>query len=219
MSSWAKVRSLNQNYEFNEENIDKKKRWFDWFKLSSKLFGDWFTFNYSGWKNTILYLLERIDDNKAIILELHDLKHLMHKIHIWKCSEISTFLPAILWPTIKPNIKWFKQTEALKLIWYIKEQLDEFSAIYITKRDEIEVHSTINSVYSFKFNTRLSLNKKQTQLKTLKAWPIINWWWKPTKLLIMFYSLSLSEIEFFGKHPYIVNIKSLNIESVIDKDK
>ena len=219
MSSWSKVRSLNQNYEFNGENIDKKKSWFDWFKLSSKLFGDWFTFNYSGWKNTILYLFERIDYDEAIILELHDLKDLMHKIHIWKCSEIFTFLPAILCPTIKPNTKWFKQTETLKLIRYIKEQLDEFSSIFITKRDEIEVHSTINSVYSFEFNTRLSLNKKQTQLKTLKAWPIINWCWKPTKLLITFYSWSLGGIKFFWKHPYIVNIKSLNIESEIDKDK
>ena len=141
----------------------------------------------------------------------------MHKIHIWKCSEISTFLPAILCPTIKPNTKWFQQTETSKLVRYIKEQLHEFPAIFIINRDEIEVHSTINSVYSFEFNTLLSWNKKKTQLQTLKAWPIINWCWKPTKLLIKSDSWCLRKINFFGKHPYIVNIKSLEIKSSIRK--
>ena len=219
MSSWAMVRSLNQNYEFNGENIDKNKRWLDWFKLSSKLFEDWLKFNYSEWKSTILYLLERIDEDEAIIIELHDLKNLIHKIHIWKFSEISTFLPAILCPTIKSNTKWFKQTETLKLIEYIKEQLDEFSAIFITKRDEIEVHSTMNSVYSFEFNFRLFLNDKQAQLETLKAWPVINWCWKPTKLLMKFYRSGLGKLKEFRKLPYIVNIKSLKIEEAIYKPK
>ena len=219
MSSWAMVRSLNQNYEFNGENIDKNKRWLDWFKLSSKLFEDWLKFNYSEWKSTILYLLERIDEDEAIIIELHDLKNLIHKIHIWKFSEISTFLPAILCPTIKSNTKWFKQTETSKLIEYIKEQLDEFSAIFITKRDEIEVHSTMNSVYSFEFNFRLLLNDKQAQLETLKAWLVINWCWKPTKLLMKFYRSGLGKLKEFRKLPYIVNIKSLKIEEAIYKPK
>ena len=158
MNSWAKVMSLNQNYEFNGENINKNKRWLSWFKLSSDLFGDWFTFRYPEWKSMILYLLKMIDEDEAIILELHDLKDKMHIIHIWQSSKVSTFIPSILCPTIKPNTNWFKQTEILKLIGYIKKQLNKFTAIFITKRDEIVVHSTINSVYSFEFNTRLKLD-------------------------------------------------------------
>ena len=214
-SSWAKVRILNQNYEFNGENINKNRRWLDWFKLSSDLFGDWLTFRYPEWKSTILHLLKMIDEDEAIIFELHDLKDKMHKIHIWKFSEVSTFLPAILCPTIKPKTKWFKQSEILKLIANIKKQLDEFTAIFITKRDEIELHSTINSVYSFEFNIRLKLVKEQDQLETLKTWPVINWCWKPTKILKPSYYRDLGRNEFFGKLPYIDNIKSICIEKAI----
>ena len=46
-------------------------------------------------------------------------------------------------------------------------------------------------------------------------WPVINWCWKPTKLLIESYSRSLGRIEFFRKLPYIDNIKSICIERAI----
>ena len=164
----SKGKEFKSELWVNGENINMNKRWLDWFKLSSDLFGDWLTFRYSEWKSTILNLFKMINEDEAIILELHDLKDKIHKIHIWKSSKLSTFLPAILCPSIKPNTKWFKQSEILKLITYIKKQLNEFTGIFITKRDEIEVNSTINSVYSYEFIKEL-IKKSKINLKLLKC--------------------------------------------------
>ena len=160
-----------------------------------------------------IYLIEITKDEEVLIFYPSDSNYGHHEVHFWNESEISKILPSTNWPSYESDTTVFSLSESTELAEHIRKSL-KFKCVIIWKSGfEVKVSSAISPVFWLKKGKDRLINlNTEKSLAEYSLWPISDWSWKPTKLIISIKDIPWNVLNEILNFPYISKLKYVIIE-------